>query len=314
MGEIFLKDHYGRVFNNLRISLLEACNFGCIYCSPPKKENFKDTLSAQEIKDIAGNLIDLGVEKIKLTGGEPTLRKDFKEIVLSLGGLNIKKLGVTSNGLYIDKYLDDFKQAGLRHINVSLDSLNESAFQKMTKVNCMKKVVNNILLLKEHSEFNVKINCVLMKGINSHEIGDFIEFSKKYEVQIRFLELMQIGVANQFHEKHFYPQKEVMSYLLSRYRLKRVETPPDSTSVVYQLDNGAEIGFISSETAPFCSSCSRLRLTARGKLKICLFKNEEVDLKGLERESYKETLSPLLKLKPMTRIKKIDQMMYQIGG
>jgi len=310
-----LIDPHGRHIHKLRLALLDACNFRCIYCMPqnPKFMPNDRLLKRDEIFQIASTLVRFGIDEIRLTGGEPTLRSDFLNIVQDLTHLSLSKLGLTTNGLSICDLLPELAQTKLKNINFSLDSLNKTGFEKITGSVHFDKVLHSIFKAQELG-FYIKLNVVLMKGINDHELNDFIKFSSRNNIEVRFLELMRIGEARDHFEKHFISASEVMSILQNDSHLTPVELPIDSTSFNYILDNGAQIGFIASESKPFCGGCSRLRLSADGQLRPCLMKNEGISLKNKTQEEMLEILLKTMALKPIERIYEVSQSMNQIGG
>lgn len=310
-----LVDKHSRVMKKLRVSLLDACNFRCIYCMPENAtfKTPKERLAVSELGKIVKNLVSLGIDEVRLTGGEPTLSPDFMNIVRELSTLNLSKLSITTNGLNISKYFSELKNAGVNSINFSLDTLDEKKFHYISKVDGFQKVIDAILLANEYG-FEIKINCVLMRNINHNEVEDFIEFSRIHNIQIRFLETMNIGVVKPHFERWFISADEIISKLEKKYTFSKIIDPVDSTSFNFNLDNGAQIGFIASESKPFCNGCSRLRLDAMGNLHPCLFKNEGISLVGKSLEDYPNLLPTLIARKPINRIKIQDTPMYQLGG
>ena len=280
-----LIDSYGRKIRKLRLSLLDACNFRCLYCMPlnPKFMPTSELLSKDEILRLSSILTDFGVEQIRVTGGEPTLRPEFLDIIERLSELKISKLSFTTNGLYVEKYLKSLIKTKCHFINFSLDSLNEKTFHEMTKSKDFKKVLSSILMAREMG-FDVKVNAVVMKGLNDSEVFDFVEFAAKEKIEVRFLELMKIGIAREEHEKYFVSATDLIRKIKNKYLLKRMTQERDSTSFNYLTNDGANIGFIASESMPFCSGCSRLRLTASGQIRPCLMKNSGISIKNLSKE------------------------------
>lgn len=274
-----LKDRFGRHHNYLRISLTDQCNFRCLYCMPDEHYEFlpgEQLMSAQEIEQIAGVFVGLGVNKIRLTGGEPLVRKDFRDILIRLSNLPVQ-LSITSNGVLIDKYFDDFERAGLRSLNISLDTLQKEKFERITKRKVFDKVWSNAAKALKRG-FRVKLNVVAMQGVNEDEIGDFVDLLIKYPFDVRFIEFMPFD-GNHWHLDKVLTFKEIIEFIQSRYELIKLEDPSNSTSKNYRI-RGAKgsLGVIATVTEPFCSSCNRLRLTAEGKLRNCLFAKDEVDL------------------------------------
>lgn len=310
-----LIDSYQRHIHKLRVQLTDACNFRCFYCMP-ENTRFKkksELLSVSEIINICSILNELGIDEIKVTGGEPTIRQEFEEIIVKLSELPLKKLSLTTNGFILEKKLAFLKTTNCRNINISLDSLEPEKFNMITKSHYFKETYNSILKAKEMS-FNVKVNVVLFKGINDEEIFDFIDFSSKYDIEVRFLELMKIGSAYEMNPKLFIPAAEMIKKIKSKEKITRENVSIDSTSFNYKTISGARIGFIASESKPFCGSCSRLRLSAAGKLRACLMSESGLNLRGKNRDEYKEILYAVMGMKPPGRIHHIDQLMNQIGG
>ena len=310
-----LVDAHGRHIHKLRLALLDACNFRCIYCMPlsPKFLPFKALIKKEEIFRLSQILADLGIDEIRLTGGEPTMRTDFIDIARSLSTLALNKLGLTSNGVFPQSLLNELSLTNCKNINFSLDALDDITFLKMTGSKHFRKALNSILIAKELG-FNVKINAVLMKGINDHTIRDFVEFSGKYDVEVRFLELMKIGPARQNFKHYFISADEVIFKLKKISSLIPIELPEDSTSFNFRLNNGANIGLIASESKPFCGDCSRLRLSAKGEIRPCLMLDQGYSLQGKSKEEIQTLLASTLSLKPLDRIFDVDQPMNQIGG
>ncbi|MFD1613792.1 GTP 3',8-cyclase MoaA [Gelatiniphilus marinus] len=277
-----LQDLHGRDHTYLRISLIERCNLRCSYCMPEEGVQLSPKshlMTYEEIYDIAKTFVKHGVTKIRLTGGEPFIRKDIPIILEKLATLPVE-LSITSNAVIIDKFIDVLKLNGVKNINVSLDSLNEEKFKHITRRNEFKKVYNNILLLIKEG-FKVKLNAVLMKGINDNEIIDFIKFTKDLPISVRFIEFMPFD-GNKWDISKMVSYKEVMKYVhtsFSEENMVRLKDAPNDTSKNYKIKGyKGSFAIISSVTNPFCDSCNRLRLTANGQLKNCLFSSTESDL------------------------------------
>lgn len=310
-----LIDKHGRVMKKLRISLLDACNFRCIYCMPEDAQfaSKAQRLPVAELGKIAKNLVTLGIDEIRLTGGEPTLSPDFVKVVQELSYLELEKLSVTTNGFNIAKFYPELCNTALNSINFSLDTLNKEKFQHITKIDGLEKVLNAIDLALEYG-LKVKVNCVLMRNTNHDEVEDFINFSKQKNIEVRFLESMNIGVVKPHFDRWFISADEVINNIKLNHVMTPLKDPIDSTSFNFKLDNGAKIGFIASESKPFCGGCSRLRLDAKGIIHPCLFKNDGIDLAYKRLEEYAELMPTLIARKPITRIKQQDTPMYRLGG
>jgi cyclic pyranopterin phosphate synthase len=296
-----LKDRHGRIMRKLRISLLDACNMRCVYCMPehPHFLPQKDWATAGELTAIARNLCALGIEEIRLTGGEPTLRPDMMAIVEGLSALPLSKFGLTSNGLLLGPYLDRLKKTRCQYLNISLDSLDRVNFQRITRNTGFDKVLSAILRARDLG-FTVKVNAVALRGLNDHEVLDFVDWSGRERIAVRFLEAMNIGVMQAEFVKRLVPAAEMITQIRKSYHLTPQAGPADATAYTFKADNGADIGFIASETQPFCGTCSRLRLTPQGHLRPCLFKET--------------ALASLLEMKPVGRPHNVAQPMHQIGG
>lgn len=277
-----LTDGFGRRHNYLRISLLEKCNLRCTYCMPadgialsPKAS----LMTAEEIFSIAETFVKNGVDKIRLTGGEPLLRKDFPEIVSKLASLDIS-LSITTNGILIDRHIAVLKQFKIKKINLSLDTLISSKFHAVTLRNQFEKVIDNLHLLL-NNDFQVKVNVVLMKGFNDNEIVDFVKLTQFLPISVRFIEFMPFA-GNEWDRSKMVSQNEILSLVGNTFSLDQIQKLEDEknfTSRNYKIkDFQGDFGIISSITNPFCDSCNRIRLTADGKIKNCLFSNSETDL------------------------------------
>ncbi|MBI2601967.1 MAG: GTP 3',8-cyclase MoaA [Deltaproteobacteria bacterium] len=310
-----LVDSSRRRIRKLRVSLLDACNFRCFYCMPVNVKFMPAAkwLRPDEIESICQNLVQFGIEQVRLTGGEPTFRRDFRDIVTRLSKLPVTKLGLTTNGFLLAKHLPFLKDTRCQHINISLDSLNEERFHKITRTSVFKQVRSSILQAQELG-FNVKLNVVLMKGVNDDELLDFVAFSSEHGIAVRFLELMKIGQACKWQTARFMDAGTLVARLQESFSLAPELAENDSTSFNFKLANGARIGFIASESRPFCGSCSRWRLSADGFLRACLMAEKGVNLRGVLKDDYLPLLQQVLHMKPRARLPDIQQDMYQIGG
>ena len=277
-----LKDTFNRQHTYLRISLTERCNLRCTYCMPEAGVQLSPKshlMTYEEIYTIAKVFVDYGVTKIRLTGGEPLVRKDFGIILEKLATLPVV-LSITSNAVIIDKYVDVLKTYGVKDINVSLDSLDASKFKHITRRHEFKQVYNNIIQLVDEG-FNVKLNAVLIKGFNDTEIIDFINFTKDQPISVRFIEFMPFD-GNKWDMGKMVSYAEVMQHVTNAFNTNtiiRLQDTPNDTAKNYKIkDYAGSFAIISSVTNPFCDSCNRLRLTANGQLKNCLFSSTESDL------------------------------------
>ncbi len=274
-----IQDSFGRHHNYLRISLTDACNFRCFYCMP--NEDVSCTPNAQlmqpdEILMIAKQFVSMGVDKIRLTGGEPLVRKEAREIIDELSKLPVE-LCLTSNGALIHLFQDCLLQSSIRSINISLDTLEEDKFQVLTKRTHFKQVLDNIEWLLEN-DFSVKVNAVLIKGMNDNEINDFIELTRYKKLHIRFIEFMPF-TDNSWQDDRLVSQQQILNTAQEKYDVIKLQDEQNATAKKYKAV-GCEGTFaiISTMTNPFCDSCNRIRLTADGKIKNCLFSKTETDL------------------------------------
>jgi len=278
----YIYDSFGRKHDYLRISLTERCNLRCFYCMPEEGVELRDKavfMTAEETIAIARTFVGLGIKKIRLTGGEPLIKKNFSIILEELSKLNVE-LALTTNAVLVDKYIDDFKTAGLMAINVSLDSLKEERFNEISRRNYFQRIMDNIQLLIDNN-FTVKVNAVIMRDVNDNEITDFIEWTKDQPVQVRFIEFMPFDGNNWNWDKKV-SFKEIMDLTESHFgknRIEKLEGKPNDTTKNFKIKGfDGSFGIISSVTNPFCDSCNRIRLTADGKIKNCLFSSDETDL------------------------------------
>jgi GTP 3',8-cyclase len=310
-----LQDQHGRIIRKLRLSLTDKCNLRCNYCMPVDQQFMSEDnyLTPLEYEKVVGELVELGVEEVRLTGGEPLMRKSFPEIIQRLSQLKLKKLSLTTNGILLDKYFEDLKDTGIFHLNVSLDSLNPVNFKQITYGNHCQKVKENVIKAAALG-FVVKINMVVMKGVNDHEILDFVNFSSQHGIEVRFLELMRIGHACGPQDHQFISAKEMLRVIEAQHLLKAITMPSDSTSFNFLTDSGAQLGFIASESQAFCGACSRWRLSADGILRACLLKEDGVALKGLKTEERFKAYQQLLGMKPLMRPLEVAHSMNAIGG
>lgn len=282
-------DKFGRVHDYLRISLTERCNLRCFYCMPEEGINLREKshfMTSEEVVSIAKTFVKMGVKKIRLTGGEPLIKKDAANVISQLGELPVE-LAITTNGVLVDKFIDVFKNAGIKSVNVSLDSLNEEKFNEISRRNYFKKIKANInLLIREN--FHVKVNVVVIRNINEDEIPNFIKWTKYKKIHVRFIEFMPFD-GNKWDWKKKVSYKEIMdiaNLTVGEKNILKLTDKKNDTAKSYKLKNGkGTFGIISSVTNPFCNTCNRIRLTADGKILNCLFGQNEIDLLKAYREN-----------------------------
>jgi GTP 3',8-cyclase len=310
-----LVDKHGRRLRKLRISLTEACNLRCVYCMPEHAtfERRDELLSPTEIVRIASDLAGLGIEAVRITGGEPTLRPEFAEIARLLCEIPNLKVGLTTNGLRLAQHADSLAKWGMHGVNVSLDSLDPDNFRKMARGGDLDHVLQGIRSARD-AGLVVKINTVVMRGVNSHELEAFHDFALVEGVEVRFLELMRIGEALPFFDERFVAAAEMLQRLERHSSLKTIEVEDDATAFKRVSEAGAALGFIASESMPFCGGCSRLRLSAKGTLRACLFKEDGISLHGVSGQELPDILRQVADLKPIGRISTLAQPMHEIGG
>lgn len=311
-----LIDAHGRRIRKLRISLTESCNFACFHCmkDSPAEVACSDWVAPAELERWTRRLAAWGVNQVRLTGGEPTLRPELLEIVQRLGRLRLRRLGLTSNGLLLAPMLPALAAAGLGNLNLSLNSLDPAAFARITGSPEHGAVLRTLETARGLG-MEVKLNVVLFRGLNDHEAPDFVRLAEREGVAVRFLELMRIGPDHEANRSYFVPAAETLALLRGAgVRLRRRPAPSDATAVAYRSGGGGRIGFIASESQPFCAGCSRLRLSAAGVLRACLMRDEGLSLKGLTAAEWPEALSRVLAWKPLDRPAHTERPMVRIGG
>jgi cyclic pyranopterin phosphate synthase len=285
-----LKDTFGRVIDDLRISLTDRCNFRCIYCMPaeglawlPKRE----ILSYEEILRLARIFIHLGVHTIRLTGGEPLMRQDIDVLIEGLTRLEPSlDLSMTTNGFFLKEKVKRLADAGLKRINVSLDSLQPERFERMVRRDgqLVFKILEGMRLAREAGLAPIKINCVVMRGYNDDELADFARVGRENDYQVRFIEYMPLDAQGEWSMKTVVPGAEILARIHAAFPLAPAGNNGSEPATVYRFADGrGSVGVIASVTEPFCDHCNRIRITADGQLRTCLFSLHEHNLKGLLR-------------------------------
>jgi GTP 3',8-cyclase len=304
-----LSDSFGRVMRDLRVSLTDRCNFRCLYCLPETEEaaNFYRTrfdavknpnpqhlplpplkprheiLSFEEIERLVRLFVGLGVDKIRLTGGEPLLRRNLETLVAQISRLpGVSDLALTTNGFLFPSKAQALKEAGLRRISFSLDSLNAENFKRITGRDGLAEVLESVRLAKELGLEPVKVNAVVIRGINDHEVVDLANFARQEQISFRFIEFMPLDSSRTWLKELVVPSRDILARLQEHFDLEHVVSPNKSeTARRWKFADGrGEIGLIAPVSEPFCGHCNRLRLTADGKVRTCLFSLGEHDLKG----------------------------------
>ncbi len=298
-----MKDQYGREVNYLRVSITDLCNLRCQYCMPEsgiEKKAHSNILSFEEIIEIVETAVELGIDKIRITGGEPLVRKGVVSLIHSLSQIKgIKDLAMTTNGILLKEYAKDLKDAGLNRVNVSLDTLNEERYNEITRGGNIEAVMEGLEAAMTVGLTPLKINTVVIKDFNDDEIMDFVQMTLNLPIDVRFIELMPIGQVGVEGKHQFMSNKEIRGKLQG---LIPVETE-DSVAKIFKFP-GAEgrIGFIDPISSHFCSTCNKIRLTSDGKVKTCLHNNDEVDLKDIllkkDHQLLKNTIEAVILDKP----------------
>lgn len=276
-----LTDNFNRVHDYLRISLTDNCNLRCFYCMPEEDYDFTPAsrlMQANEIETIAKKFVELGVKKIRLTGGEPLVRKDAGKIIQSLSALPVE-LTMTTNATRVHDFLATLISSSIRSVNISLDTLQPEKFVMITRRDLFHRVRSNIELLLHHN-FQVKINMVAMKGFNDNEINDFVAWTTHNKMEVRFIEFMPFQ-GNQWTSNKVLRLEEIVSIINTQYTFLPLQNAPHDTAKHFMLPgHQGSFSVISTMSSNFCGGCNRMRLTADGKMKNCLFSREETDLLG----------------------------------
>lgn len=282
-------DTLGRPMRDLRISVTDRCNFRCSYCMPLDEYKWierQQVLSFEEIERLVRLFLDFGIEKVRLTGGEPLVRRDLHRLIARLAGVpSLSDISLTTNGALLAEQADALYTAGLRRINVSIDTLNKDRFTALTKRGNLDDVLSGLFAAKRVGMSPIKLNAVIIRGTNDDEILPLVEFARSNGFEMRFIEYMDVGNVNAWILEKTVTKKEILEMVHARFPVREVGRAHGSAPAVdYEFIDGAgEIGIIGSVTEPFCSSCTRVRLTADGKLVTCLFAESGFDLKSLIR-------------------------------
>jgi cyclic pyranopterin phosphate synthase len=280
-----LIDRYHRKFEYLRLSITDECNFKCNYCLPDgyQRTHQKQFLSQNEIGNLITAFSELGTSKVRITGGEPSLRKDFADIIKQINQTpGIHKVATTTNGFSLAKNAQNWFDAGLHSINVSIDSLDANTFNLITGKNLFHKVMEGVEASCRAGFKQIKVNSVLMKGLNDHDLSTFLAWLKTQPIQLRFIELMKTEDNNTFFKRYHLSGQTIKAYLLSQQWIQKTRQDNDGPAEVFtHPDYLGEIGLIMPYSPDFCDNCNRLRVSAVGRLHLCLFGEEGVDLRHL---------------------------------
>ncbi|MBC1210120.1 GTP 3',8-cyclase MoaA [Listeria booriae] len=330
-----LTDRFGRVHDYIRISVTDRCNLRCVYCMPEEGMTFlphEEVLSKDEIIDFMKIMVGYGIKKVRITGGEPLLRTDIVDIIAGLSAIpEIEDIAVTTNAMYLVKKADALKEAGLTRVNISLDSLQEDRFKTITRGGRLQKVLDGIAKAEEVGFFPIKLNVVLIKGQNDDEILDFLEFTRDKDINIRFIEYMPIGHAGDSWKKQYLSLQTIFDACdEAGFAYQPVDSiRGNGPSENFRLEGAkGTFGLIHPVSSHFCASCNRLRLTADGYIKACLYWDEEMNIRPLIKDPEKlmELVQQSIDNKPeshemaialqdeMQSHKPTTRRMSQIGG
>jgi cyclic pyranopterin phosphate synthase len=281
-----LFDGHGRRIGDLRVSVTDRCNFRCQYCMPaeglPWLER-TEILSFEEIERLVGLFVSMGVADVRLTGGEPLVRRDFPRLVSMLASIDgLHDLSVTTNAYLLERDAAALVEAGIQRVNVSIDSLQRDKFFEMTRRDALPQVLRGLDALAQHPEVHpIKVNAVAMRGFTEDEAVRFADFARSTAFQVRFIEFMPLDADHAWSPDSVLTGKELRSLIHAVYPLEELPREPSATARVFRFADGkGEIGFINPVSEPFCADCNRVRLTAEGKLRTCLFSLHETDLRA----------------------------------
>jgi cyclic pyranopterin phosphate synthase len=285
-----LVDGHGRRISDLRVSVTDRCNFRCQYCMPAEGLPWLDReeiLSFEELERLVRLFVALGVEDVRLTGGEPLVRRDFPSLVSILAGIEgIRDLSLTTNGYLLEAQADALVAAGIDRVNVSIDSLQRDRFFQLTRRDALSQVLRGLGAIGRHPELRpIKVNAVAMRGFTEEEVARFCDFARSTDFQVRFIEFMPLDGDRAWTPESVLAGEELRAMIERIHPLEELPREPSATARVFRFADGlGEIGFINPVSEPFCADCNRIRLTAEGKLRTCLFSIHETDLRGPLRE------------------------------
>jgi len=291
-------DNFGRNIDYVRISVTDLCNLRCVYCMPEegtKKLRHSDILSVEEIEEIAIAAAELGIKKVRLTGGEPLVRKGIFDIISRIARIpGIREVALTTNGTLLAKHAADLKKAGLNRVNVSVDAFDPDAYREITRGGEIDSVMTGIRAAIDAGLTPIKLNAVLMGGINDSLIKPLVALTEDADFRVRFIEIMPIGECADWNKKRFVSVSKVLEV---EPELEHIGT--DGVSNLYRKPGSkGSVGLISPISSHFCPTCNKLRITSDGKLKPCLHSAEEIELRGLHGEELKETIKNAILAKP----------------
>jgi len=302
-----IRDTFARPLRNLRLSVTDRCNLRCAYCMPEEEYAWlprADILSFEETARLIDVFADLGVDKVRLTGGEPLLRKNLAHLVkLIAAESRIRDLAITTNGILLGQEAQALRDAGIHRVTVSLDTLKPDRFQALTRRDSFAQVLEGIETVRAMRWPGLKLDTVVMRGVNDDELVDLMEFARRMSAEIRFIEYMDVGGATRWSMDKVVSRAEILERLRARYgRIEDILEASSAPADRFRLADGLTFGIISSTTAPFCSSCDRSRLTADGQWLLCLYATTGMDLrKPLRDGASKDDLSDLIRSSWMAR-------------
>lgn len=328
-----LIDRFGRVHRSLRVSVIDACNIRCQYCMPAEGVEFLPRhrlLDFEHIERFVRTAVGMGIHKVRLTGGEPLLRTNLDRLIARLRAIEgLQELALTTNGMLLDRQIDALVAAGLQRVNISLDTLSEPTFQRLTRRDGLSRVLSGIAATQRFPQLQLKLNSLVLRDVNLSDIYDLVDFARQQACTLRFIEFMPLDSDRQWSQSRMVSGEELRTLLTQRFGplLRCTDIDPSQPASDYQFAHGAgRVGFIDSVSKPFCAGCDRLRLTADGKLRNCLFGSEEWDAGQLLRQEPfdEEELQTLLRRGTLAKhaahgIASPDfqppaRAMYQIGG
>ncbi len=319
-----MQDQYRREINYLRISLTDRCNLRCIYCMPAEgveKQHHRDILSLEEIAEIAEAAVELGINKIRLTGGEPLTRLGVTWLIKRLSALpGVREIAMTTNGILLPRMAQELKDAGLTRVNISLDTLDAARYRQITRCGTLADALAGIEAAERVGLTPIKLNAVLIGGFNDCEIPAMVELTREKPIEMRFIELMPIGDTDIFGPEAYIPVDTVLERAPELQPLP--DGAPGAVAKLFALPGAkGRVGLISPISHSFCSSCNRIRLTADGFLKLCLHSSWEIPLRGLHGDELRRTFAYAIGQKPeehnvLSRTERSDaaRNMHEIGG
>ena len=327
-----LIDSHGRIHNNLRISVTDRCNIRCFYCMPNEDIRFQpraEILTFEEIERFARVAASLGVNKLRITGGEPLVRAELPKLIQQLVAIpGIDDIAMTTNGILLNEQAQALKAAGLNRLNISLDGLKEETFRRITRREGLQRVLDGIFAAREAGFERIRLNAVAIKGISEEEIVPLGKFARQHDMELRFIEFMPLDAEGNWEIDQVITGEFIREKLEAEFGLLVQSSRPDPSQPALDFhfaDGCGKIGFINPVTQPFCSDCNRLRITADGKIRNCLFSTEEWDARERLRDSSDDATIARLLTSCISAKKaghgidsndfvRPDRAMYQIGG